>query len=231
MVAEEDSSRLQQYELIHERLNVHRPLGTNINQPTCTNWAQGRARRERLNFSSAGLLLVEVTWMTKAREEAINRHFRGAPAMDFDDFSPKRSQPLRGRSRVLSPKPGVATKTRDLNRWKRAPFVARSSRLTDSALRATWRRLCRSHRTLPRGCARARRGAHYRGRQPVPRLGVDHVGLPAHRQGEARSTVGGSVCGKGALTPPSYRTHHHRKQIGFELTNPSFRRTGRLPRQ
>ena len=100
MVAEEDSSRLQQYELVHERLNVHRPIGTNINQPTCTDWAKSRARRERLNFSSAGLLLVEVTWMTTVREEAINRHFRGAPAMDFEKFARKRSQPLRGRSRV-----------------------------------------------------------------------------------------------------------------------------------
>lgn len=97
---EADGSRLQQYQLVHERLDVHRPLGTNIKQPTCTDWAKSRARRERLHFSSAGLLLVEVTWMTTARKEAINRHCRAAPAMDFDDFTRKRPQPLGRRSRV-----------------------------------------------------------------------------------------------------------------------------------
>jgi hypothetical protein len=99
-VGKQNSSRLQRYELGHKRLNVHRPVGTNIKHPTCTYWAKSRARRERLHFSNAGFLLVEVARMTTARKEAIDRHFRGAPAMDLDDFTWKRPQPLRRGSRV-----------------------------------------------------------------------------------------------------------------------------------
>ena len=63
----------RQTQPIHQRSDIHRRFGGNLNQPACTDCSESRTRRECLNFLSSRPLIVQVPWMTTAGEEATDR--------------------------------------------------------------------------------------------------------------------------------------------------------------